>query len=103
MERVLGHLELLGDLGDRATFAEHPLGLAQLADDLLRRVPASLHVSRSFLAHDRGRIGLSQAPDRTHGVGPASLPFYTRDFVWDAGPEWLEERTYCGHDGARRA
>ena len=22
--------------------------------------------------------------------------------MWDAGPEWLEERTYSGDDGARR-
>src|SRR5205807_106231 len=71
VKRVLGDLELLGDLWDRLAFGEHPLRLAQLANDLLRRVPASLHLS-SFLVHDRGRVELSQAPDRTYGVGPAA-------------------------------
>jgi len=46
-------------------------------------------VRGSFAAHLSGGI-------------EASLAFYARDFVWDAGPEWLEERTYSGHDGARR-
>src|SRR5438445_2682600 len=71
VERVLRDLELLGDLGDRLAFRQQPLGLAQLANDLLRRVPASLHLS-SFLAHDRRRAELSQAPDRTQGVGPGT-------------------------------
>src|SRR5205807_229090 len=64
VKRVLGDLELLGDLWDRLAFGEHPLCLAQLANDLLGRVPASLHLS-SFLVHHRGRVELSQAPDRT--------------------------------------
>jgi hypothetical protein len=37
-----------------------------------RRVPACLHRS-SFLAHDRRRVELSQAPDRTYGVTPGGL------------------------------
>src|SRR5439155_972379 len=35
VERVLGDFELLGDLGDRLAFRQQPLGLAQLANDLL--------------------------------------------------------------------
>jgi len=54
MERLLGNPERLGDLWDALPLAEHPLGLPQLANDLLRRVPTSLHQS-SLLAHHRGR------------------------------------------------
>jgi hypothetical protein len=72
MERLLGDPERLGDLGDRLALAEHPLSLPQLADDLLRRVPASLPQS-SFLAHHRGRKKLSQELDRTQGVRPVLL------------------------------
>jgi ketosteroid isomerase-like protein len=46
-------------------------------------------VRKSFEAHRAGGI-------------EASLRFYAPDFVWDAGPEWLEDRIYRGHDGARR-
>src|SRR5260370_32155428 len=46
-------------------------------------------VSRSFEAHRAGGI-------------EASLAFYAPDFVWDAGPHWVEDRIYRGHDGARR-
>jgi ketosteroid isomerase-like protein len=46
-------------------------------------------VRRSFEAHRSGGI-------------EASLRFYAPDFVWDAGPDWLEDRLYRGHDGARR-
>ncbi|HEV3230256.1 MAG TPA: nuclear transport factor 2 family protein, partial [Solirubrobacteraceae bacterium] len=46
-------------------------------------------VRRSFEAH------------RTGGI-EAAIPFYAPDFVWDAGPDWLEDRVYRGHDGARR-
>jgi ketosteroid isomerase-like protein len=46
-------------------------------------------VRRSFEAHRAGGI-------------EAALPFYAPDFVWDAGPDWFEERIYRGHDGARR-
>jgi ketosteroid isomerase-like protein len=46
-------------------------------------------VRKSFEAHSAGGI-------------EASLSFYAPDFVWDAGPEWLEDRIYRGHDGARR-
>jgi hypothetical protein len=43
--------------------------LRQLADDLLRGVCAcAASRDRSRLAHDRGRLELSQAPDRTSGV-----------------------------------
>jgi ketosteroid isomerase-like protein len=46
-------------------------------------------VRKSFEAHGAGGI---EAP----------LPFDAPDFVWDAGPEWVEDRIYRGHDGARR-
>lgn len=46
-------------------------------------------VRRSFQAHEAGGI-------------EAALRFYAPDLVWDAGPGWLEERIYRGHDGARR-
>jgi ketosteroid isomerase-like protein len=46
-------------------------------------------VRKSFEAHSAGGI-------------EASLPFYAPDFVWDAGPEWVEDRIYRGHDGARK-
>jgi ketosteroid isomerase-like protein len=46
-------------------------------------------VRRSFEAHREGGI-------------EASLAFYASDFAWDAGPDWLEDRIYQGHDGARR-
>jgi ketosteroid isomerase-like protein len=46
-------------------------------------------VRKSFEAH------------RAHGI-EGSLPFYAPDFVWDTGPDWIEDRLYRGHDGARR-
>jgi ketosteroid isomerase-like protein len=45
-------------------------------------------VRRSFEAHMAGGI-------------EAALPFYAPDFVWDPGPDWIEDRVYRGHDGAR--
>src|ERR1035437_1353692 len=54
---------------------EQPLGLPQLANHLLRRVPASLQQS-SFLAHSHRREKRSQGSDRTQGVRPSKLgPF----------------------------
>jgi hypothetical protein len=44
MKRLLADLQLLRCLEDRLALTEQPLGRPQLADDLLRRVPASLHV-----------------------------------------------------------
>jgi len=46
-------------------------------------------VRKSFEAHSAGGI-------------EAALAFYAPDLVWDAGPEWVEDRIYRGHDGARR-
>jgi ketosteroid isomerase-like protein len=46
-------------------------------------------VRRSFDAYAAGGI-------------EAALPFYDPDFVWDPGPEWVEDDIYRGHDGARR-
>jgi hypothetical protein len=40
----LRDLQGLTDLSDRAALAQHPVALAQLADDLLGGVPALLHV-----------------------------------------------------------
>jgi ketosteroid isomerase-like protein len=45
-------------------------------------------VRKSFEAHSAGGI-------------EAALRFYAEDFVWDPGPDWIEERVYRGHDGAR--
>jgi ketosteroid isomerase-like protein len=45
-------------------------------------------VRSSFEAHTAGGI-------------EAALRFYSRDFVWDPGPDWIEDRVYRGHDGAR--
>src|SRR4051812_36308509 len=56
-------------LSGRLALSQQPVGLAQLADHLLGGVPASLH-RVVLLAHDHGRIGLSQAPDRTPGIRP---------------------------------
>jgi ketosteroid isomerase-like protein len=44
---------------------------------------------KSFEAHSAGGI-------------EAALAFYSSDLVWDAGPEWVEDRVYRGQDGARR-
>jgi ketosteroid isomerase-like protein len=46
-------------------------------------------VRRSFEAYASGGI-------------EAVLPFYTTDFIWDPGPEWVEDSVYRGHDGVRR-
>jgi ketosteroid isomerase-like protein len=46
-------------------------------------------VRRSFEAYASGGI-------------EATLPFYAPDFVWDPGPEWVEDTVYRGHDGVRR-
>jgi ketosteroid isomerase-like protein len=46
-------------------------------------------VRRSFEAYASGGI-------------EATLPFYAPDFVWDPGPEWVEDSSYTGHDGVRR-
>jgi ketosteroid isomerase-like protein len=45
-------------------------------------------VRKSFEAHNTGGI-------------EAALPFYAPDFVWDPGPDWIENRAYRGHEGAR--
>src|ERR1700730_11447694 len=45
-------------------------------------------VRKSFEAHSAGGI-------------EAALRFYAEDFVWDPGPNWIEDRVYRGHDGAR--
>jgi hypothetical protein len=42
--RVLRDAEVLGDLRDGLVLGEHPVGVAQLADDLLGGVPGALHV-----------------------------------------------------------
>lgn len=52
---------MLGDLGDRLTAHEHPVGhQATFADELLGRVPGALHEIRPC-THLRGRIKLSQS------------------------------------------
>jgi hypothetical protein len=43
---VLRDAELLRDLSDRLLLGEHPVGIAQLADDLLGSVPRALHRDR---------------------------------------------------------
>jgi hypothetical protein len=47
--------------------AQQPIGLPQLANDPLRRVPASRHL-RAPLTHSLGSSKLSQRSDRTTGV-----------------------------------
>jgi hypothetical protein len=58
----LADLQLLGHLRDLMTLGQEPVGLPQLADDLLRGVPSSLH--RVLLPV--GAIGLSYQL----GLGP---------------------------------
>ena len=60
--RKLREVERL--LGDRLPFAEQPLHLAQLAHDLLRRVPASFH-----------RDVLLRPPSRAKGLSSTVVPF----------------------------
>lgn len=45
MTRLLADLELFRGLGHRPPLTEQPLSLPQCTDDLLRRMPPSLHVS----------------------------------------------------------
>src|ERR1019366_4077666 len=78
--RLLADPQLLRRLRDHLPLADQPLGLPQLADHLLRRVPASLHQS-SFLAHSPGREKLSYRSDRTQGVRPRGALF---------APGWAE-------------
>jgi hypothetical protein len=40
---LLGHLQVPGDIGDLRALSQEPVGLPELADDLLRRVPTSSH------------------------------------------------------------
>lgn len=40
---LLGHLEVAGDRRHVCAIVEHPIGLVELADDLLGGVPASGH------------------------------------------------------------
>src|SRR5438034_4356776 len=47
MKRLLRHLELLRHEGDLLALPEQPVGLPQLPDDLLRRMPASRTSHRS--------------------------------------------------------
>jgi hypothetical protein len=67
---LLGDLQGLCRLGHLLAFAEHRLGLPELADDLLGGVSPSLHLRRSSLAHCRGPEELSQGADRFQGVMP---------------------------------
>ena len=60
---LLRDLDLLRRLGDRLPFTEQPLHLPQLAHDLLRRVPASLH--RDVLL-----MGSGQPPEVLWQTGP---------------------------------
>src|SRR4051812_3749264 len=46
MQRLLGYLQLLRDRGDLLTLPKQPIGLTQLPDDLLRRMPAMLRRHR---------------------------------------------------------
>jgi hypothetical protein len=75
MERCLREPELLRRVGDLLALAEHPLGLSQLADDLLRGVTAPLHVESSSAHCDVGRenshTGWTEPPGSGH---PTSTP-----------------------------
>lgn len=70
--RLLGDLQLLDHLRQLHPLAEQPVGLPQLANDLLRRMPASRHAIAPS-THSPGSTKLSQRPDRSQG-GPARCP-----------------------------
>ena len=57
--------------GSSHALAEQPVGLPQLPDDLLRRVPASRHPIAPS-THSPGSSKLSHAADRSQGVLPSS-------------------------------
>src|SRR5690606_20467437 len=70
--RLLGHSELPAHRRDIPPVGEHPVGLAELADDLFRGVtlPAVRHDLTSLPAHNRGRQDDSQN-HRTYETGSA--------------------------------
>jgi hypothetical protein len=74
---LLADPQVLRSLRDRLPFADQPLGLPQLEDDLLRRVPASLHHQSSFLAHDRGRKNSHKGRTELSASGQVPTNFVT--------------------------
>jgi hypothetical protein len=60
----LGHFQRLADLGRLRALGQHPVGLPELPDDLLRRVSSALHVIGPPLAHLARAEGLSHETDR---------------------------------------
>ena len=74
VQRLLRHLELLRDQRDLVALPEQPIGLPQLPDDLLRRMPASRTSHRSDCPpRPTWAVRLSMRPDRPQGVTPAEL------------------------------
>src|SRR5205085_963636 len=67
----LRHLQGLHRLRQLDPLPEHPIGLSELADNLPRAVPAVLH-ELAPLTHSTGSTKLSQRPDRSQGVAPAT-------------------------------
>src|ERR1035441_10120150 len=84
MERVLRDFQGLCDLGDGLALGDHPIGLAQLANDLLRRVTSALHVG-SPLAHCAEPAELSHEADRSQGFGPPWLALTTWSTAGQSG------------------
>jgi len=63
----LGDVEVADHLVDRLALAQELLSLGQLSDDLLGRVPASLHGCAVLLPHIVG-LGLAQRVDQFTGT-----------------------------------
>jgi hypothetical protein len=64
----LADLQVLADLGDLLAFGQQPVGLTELADDLLGGVPASFH---GVLLPSFGLSGLSYQADQSQEVTSA--------------------------------
>ena len=75
--RLRRHLEMAGDFVDVFALGEEPVGLAQLPDHLLRRVPASLH-DRVLPAHTIVGEELSHQVDQPEGLRSALSRSSTR-------------------------
>jgi ketosteroid isomerase-like protein len=55
---------------------------------------------KSTTPHPVALVQVSFDAHRAGGI-EAALPFYSDNCTWDAGPGWVEDRIYHGHDGLR--